>query len=78
MNAGLQDLVERGIADAERAVIAGYSWGGYVTLLESRKASGPVALRASRVFRWEITRPGMKTFAAAPGLRSSAARRRTA
>jgi dipeptidyl aminopeptidase/acylaminoacyl peptidase len=37
VNAGLQDLVERGIADAERAVIAGYSWGGYVTLLELGK-----------------------------------------
>jgi dipeptidyl aminopeptidase/acylaminoacyl peptidase len=37
VNAGLQDLVERGIADATRAVIAGYSWGGYVTLLELGK-----------------------------------------
>ena len=37
VNAGLQDLVERGIADAERAVIAGYSWGGYITLLELGK-----------------------------------------
>jgi dipeptidyl aminopeptidase/acylaminoacyl peptidase len=31
--AGLDDLVERGIADPERAVIGGWSWGGYVTLL---------------------------------------------
>jgi dipeptidyl aminopeptidase/acylaminoacyl peptidase len=37
VNAGLADLVERGIADPERAVIAGYSWGGYVTLLELGK-----------------------------------------
>jgi dipeptidyl aminopeptidase/acylaminoacyl peptidase len=37
VNAGLQDLVGRGIADATRAVIAGYSWGGYVTLLELGK-----------------------------------------
>jgi dipeptidyl aminopeptidase/acylaminoacyl peptidase len=37
VNAGLRDLVERGIADADRAVIAGYSWGGYVTLLELGK-----------------------------------------
>jgi dipeptidyl aminopeptidase/acylaminoacyl peptidase len=37
VNAGLQDLVERGIADAGRAVIAGHSWGGYVTLLELGK-----------------------------------------
>ena len=37
VNAGLQDLVSRGLADRERAVIAGYSWGGYVTLLELGK-----------------------------------------
>jgi dipeptidyl aminopeptidase/acylaminoacyl peptidase len=37
VNAGLRDLVECGIADPERAVIAGYSWGGYVTLLELGK-----------------------------------------
>jgi dipeptidyl aminopeptidase/acylaminoacyl peptidase len=37
VNAGLEDLVERGIADPARAVIAGYSWGGYVTLLELGK-----------------------------------------
>jgi dipeptidyl aminopeptidase/acylaminoacyl peptidase len=37
VNAGLQDLIERGIADPARAVIAGYSWGGYVTLLELGK-----------------------------------------
>jgi dipeptidyl aminopeptidase/acylaminoacyl peptidase len=37
VNAGLQDLVDRGIADPARAVVAGYSWGGYVTLLELGK-----------------------------------------
>lgn len=37
VNAGLHDLVERGIADPGRAVIAGFSWGGYVTLLELGK-----------------------------------------
>ncbi|MGH3136242.1 MAG: prolyl oligopeptidase family serine peptidase [Gaiellaceae bacterium] len=37
VNAGLRDLVERGIADPARAVIAGYSWGGYVSLLELGK-----------------------------------------
>ena len=37
VNAGLEDLVERGIADRARAVVAGYSWGGYVTLLELGK-----------------------------------------
>ena len=37
VNAGLRDLVARGIADPSRAVIAGGSWGGYVTLLELGK-----------------------------------------
>lgn len=37
VNAGLRDLVARGLADPERAVIAGHSWGGYVTLLELGK-----------------------------------------
>lgn len=37
VNAGLDDLVSRGIADPERAVIGGHSWGGYVTLLELGK-----------------------------------------
>lgn len=37
VNAGLRDLVTRGLADPARAVIAGYSWGGYVTLLEAGK-----------------------------------------
>jgi dipeptidyl aminopeptidase/acylaminoacyl peptidase len=37
VDAGLQDLVARGIADPERAVVAGWSWGGYVTLLELGK-----------------------------------------
>jgi len=37
VNAGLRDLVGRGIADPARAVIAGYSWGGYITLLELGK-----------------------------------------
>jgi dipeptidyl aminopeptidase/acylaminoacyl peptidase len=31
--AGLDDLVAKGIADPRRAVIGGWSWGGYVTLL---------------------------------------------
>jgi dipeptidyl aminopeptidase/acylaminoacyl peptidase len=31
--AGLDDLVARGVADPRRAVLAGWSWGGYVTLL---------------------------------------------
>jgi dipeptidyl aminopeptidase/acylaminoacyl peptidase len=31
--AGLDDLVARGEADPARAVLAGWSWGGYITLL---------------------------------------------
>jgi dipeptidyl aminopeptidase/acylaminoacyl peptidase len=37
VNAGLADLIARGIADPERAVVGGHSWGGYVTLLELGK-----------------------------------------
>ncbi len=37
VNAGLADLVARGIADPERAVIGGWSWGGYITVLELGK-----------------------------------------
>jgi acetyl esterase/lipase len=37
VNAGLADLVRLGFADPARAVIAGWSWGGYVTLLELGK-----------------------------------------
>lgn len=33
VTAGLDDLVRRGLADPSRAVIGGWSWGGYVTLL---------------------------------------------
>jgi len=40
VNAGLEDLVARGIADPTRAVIAGHSWGGYVSLLELGKHPG--------------------------------------
>ncbi len=31
--AGLDDIVARGLGDPERVVLAGWSWGGYVTLL---------------------------------------------
>ena len=37
VNAGLADLVARGIADPDHAVIGGWSWGGYVTLMELGK-----------------------------------------
>jgi dipeptidyl aminopeptidase/acylaminoacyl peptidase len=31
--AGLDDLIQKGIADPARAVVAGNSWGGYITLM---------------------------------------------
>jgi dienelactone hydrolase len=34
VTAGLRDLLTRGDVDASRAVIAGWSWGGYITLME--------------------------------------------
>jgi len=37
VNAGLGDLLARGLADPARAVIGGWSWGGYVTLMELGK-----------------------------------------
>jgi dipeptidyl aminopeptidase/acylaminoacyl peptidase len=37
LNAGLRHLVELGIADAERAAVGGWSWGGYLTLMELGK-----------------------------------------
>lgn len=37
VNAGLADLVAERITDPERSVIGGWSWGGYVTLLELGK-----------------------------------------
>jgi pimeloyl-ACP methyl ester carboxylesterase len=37
VNAGLADLVGSGIADPARAVVGGWSWGGYTTLMELGK-----------------------------------------
>ncbi len=37
VNAGLRDLIQRGLADPSRAVVGGWSWGGYVTLMELGK-----------------------------------------
>jgi dienelactone hydrolase len=37
VNAGLADLISKGIADPNRAVVAGWSWGGYITLMELAK-----------------------------------------
>jgi dipeptidyl aminopeptidase/acylaminoacyl peptidase len=34
VTAGLRDLVRRPDVDGDRAVIAGWSWGGYITLME--------------------------------------------
>jgi dipeptidyl aminopeptidase/acylaminoacyl peptidase len=37
VNAGLADLIAKGIADPRRAVILGWSWGGYTTVMELGK-----------------------------------------
>jgi dienelactone hydrolase len=37
LNSGLDDLVARGIADPTRAAVGGWSWGGYLTLMELGK-----------------------------------------
>lgn len=37
LNAGLEWLVGHGVADPARAVIGGWSWGGYLTLMELGK-----------------------------------------
>jgi acetyl esterase/lipase len=37
LNAALADLVASGIADPDRAVVGGWSWGGYLTLMELGK-----------------------------------------
>jgi dipeptidyl aminopeptidase/acylaminoacyl peptidase len=37
VNAGLADLIARGIADPKRAVVLGWSWGGYTTVMELGK-----------------------------------------
>jgi len=34
VTAGYRDLVQRGIGDAARSVVAGWSWGGYITLMQ--------------------------------------------
>jgi dipeptidyl aminopeptidase/acylaminoacyl peptidase len=33
LNDALDHLIDRGVADADRAVIGGWSWGGYLTLM---------------------------------------------
>ena len=37
---GLDDLVARGMADASRTVVGGWSWGGYITLMEVGREPG--------------------------------------
>ena len=54
VNAGLADLVARGIADPDRAVIGGWSWGGYITLMELGKHPD-LWTAASPACRWGTT-----------------------
>jgi len=45
VTAGRDDLIARGVADPDRVLIAGASWGGYVTLLAI--GTRPVGWRAA-------------------------------
>jgi dienelactone hydrolase len=40
LNAGLAHLTDIGVADPERAAVGGWSWGGYLTLMELGKHPG--------------------------------------
>ena len=37
---GLVDLIERGLVEPDRAVVSGWSWGGYVTLMQVGREPG--------------------------------------
>ena len=66
--AGLDELVSRGVADPSRAVVAGGSWGGYITLLAlgrepDRWAAGVAAVPVAdypTAYRDEA--PGLQAF----------------
>ena len=66
--AGLDDLVRSGTADPARAVVAGGSWGGYVTLLAlgrepDRWAAGVAAVPvADYVTAFRDEAPGLQAF----------------
>jgi pimeloyl-ACP methyl ester carboxylesterase len=47
--AGHEDLLERGLADPARSVIAGWSWGGYLTLLMQGMHPGRFAVGVAGV-----------------------------
>ncbi len=76
--AGLDDLVARGLADPKRAVIGGWSWGGYTTLLAlgtypDRWAAGVAGVPVGDYMAsYDDSAP------VAPGLRSHARRGRGA
>ena len=74
--AGHEDLLAKGIADPARSVIAGWSWGGYLTLLMHGMHPGAVHLRRRRRAgrRLRVRVPGR--VAAPAGLRPGAVRRR--
>ena len=64
--AGLDDLVVAGVADPERAVLAGRSWGGYLTLLglgvhpDRWRVGDAVVPVADYVAAYEDEAPGLK------------------
>ena len=54
-------LVAAGVADADRVVLAGGSWGGFLTLLGLGAPPGPVGGRPRRPCRWRTTSPRTRT-----------------
>ena len=74
--AGHDDLLAKGIADPARSVIAGWSWGGYLTLLMHGMHPGPVHQRRRRRARRRLRVRVPGRVAAPPGVRPGAVRRR--
>ena len=72
------DLVDRGLADPERAVVGGHSWGGYVTLLELGKHPDLWRCGIAGVPVGDYEAGYERALAAPPGVRQRASRRRDA
>ena len=60
VNAGLADLVARGVADPGRAVVGGWSWGGYITVMEPA-STPPCGWRVWPAFQWGTTSSATRT-----------------
>ena len=67
--AGLDALVERGVADPDRVAIEGWSWGGYISLLAIGCAPGSLPRRDRGHPRGRQHRLPLRMRARAAGLR---------